>query len=568
MKFEQMQYARPDFDAARETFASLRARIAAAPDAQAQLEAFREFETLSRHISTMSTLAEIRHTVDTRDAFYEAEREFFDANSPALGEAQLDVYRALLASPFRTQLEQALGRLTFEKMEVDVKSSDPAILELMAEENALTTAYEKLYASALIEFDGRKNTVSQMSLYKQNPDRAVRKAAYEAEGAWFDAHRAELDELYDKLVKNRTAQARKLGYENFIPLGAIRMRRIGYTLEDMAAYRAQIKKDFVPVVAELKKLQYARTGVADPKFYDDAFCFADGNPAPHGTPEEILAAGREMYHALSPETAEFIDEMFDGGLFDVLSKEGKAPGGYCTYLADYKAPFIFSNFNGTSDDVDVLTHEAGHAFAAWVAARKDLPMILEEPGMESCEIHSMSMEQFAYPYAEWFFGDQADKFRFAHLQEALTFVPFGVAVDEFQHICYAHPELTPKERTYQWHLLEEKYMPWRRYENDAFFARGGYWYHKLHIYLYPFYYINYTLTTMGAMEFKKKYAEDRDAAWQDYLNLCKTGGSRSYLETLRYANLSNPFTPGSVARACGYAAEILLGQIERQEQKG
>ena len=136
MKFEQMQYARPDFDAARETFASLRARIAAAPDAQAQLEAFREFETLSRHISTMSTLAEIRHTVDTRDAFYEAEREFFDANSPALGEAQLDVYRALLASPFRTQLEQALGRLTFEKMEVDVKSSDPAILELMAEENA------------------------------------------------------------------------------------------------------------------------------------------------------------------------------------------------------------------------------------------------------------------------------------------------------------------------------------------------------------------------------------------------------------------------------------------------
>ena len=440
------------------------------------------------------------------------------------------------------------------------------VSELMAEENALTTAYEKLYASALIEFDGRKNTVSQMSLYKQNPDRAVRKAAYEAEGAWFDAHRAELDELYDKLVKNRTAQARKLGYENFIPLGAIRMRRIGYTLEDMAAYRAQIKKDFVPVVAELKKLQYARTGVADPKFYDDAFCFADGNPAPHGTPEEILAAGREMYHALSPETAEFIDEMFDGGLFDVLSKEGKAPGGYCTYLADYKAPFIFSNFNGTSDDVDVLTHEAGHAFAAWVAARKDLPMILEEPGMESCEIHSMSMEQFAYPYAEWFFGDQADKFRFAHLQEALTFVPFGVAVDEFQHICYAHPELTPKERTYQWHLLEEKYMPWRKYENDAFMERGGYWYHKLHIYLYPFYYINYTLTTMGAMEFKKKYAEDKATAWQNYLKLCKTGGSRSYLETLRYAELSNPFEDGSVARACGYAEEILLKQIAQQEK--
>ena len=253
---------------------------------------------------------------------------------------------------------------------------------------------------------------------------------------------------------------------------------------------------------------------------------------------------------------------------DLQNKPGKASTGYMTSLPSLKAPFVFSCFNHTIFDMQVLTHELGHAFAGYMAMRSQPISDYYSESTDIAEIHSMSMEQFAYPYAEWFFGDQADKFRFAHLQEALTFVPFGVAVDEFQHICYAHPELTPKERTYQWHLLEEKYMPWRHYENDPFFERGGYWYHKLHIYLYPFYYINYTLTTMGAMEFKKKYAEDRDAAWQDYLNLCKTGGSRSYLETLRYANLSNPFTPGSVERACGYAAEILLGQIERQEQKG
>ena len=548
MKFEQMQYARPDFDAARETFASLRARIAAAPDAQAQLEAFREFETLSRHISTMSTLAEIRHTVDTRDAFYEAEREFFDANSPALGEAQLDVYRALLASPFRTQLEQALGRLTFEKMEVDVKSSDPAILELMAEENALTTAYEKLYASALIEFDGRKNTVSQMSLYKQNPDRAVRKAAYEAEGAWFDAHRAELDELYDKLVKNRTAQARKLGYENFIPLGAIRMRRIGYTLEDMAAYRAQIKKDFVPVVAELKKLQYARTGVADPKFYDDAFCFADGNPAPHGTPEEILAAGREMYHALSPETAEFIDEMFDGGLFDVLSKEGKAPGGYCTYLADYKAPFIFSNFNGTSDDVDVLTHEAGHAFAAWVAARKDLPMILEEPGMESCEIHSMSMEFFTAPWHRLFFKEQTEKYEVSHAEDALIFIPYGSMVDHFQELMYTHPEMTPEERNETWLKLERQYRPYLDFEDLPFYSRGAGWQRQLHIYQYPFYYVDYCLAQSMALQFWMESVKDWNAAWKKYLKFVGMGGTRTFVDLIRESGLLSPLDDGSIAK--------------------
>ena len=170
----------------------------------------------------------------------------------------------------------------------------------------------------------------------------------------------------------------------------------------------------------------------------------------------------------------------------------------------------------------------------------------------------MSMEQFAYPYAERFFGKDADKYRFQHLQDAVTFVPFGVAVDEFQHICYEKPELTPKERTYEWHKLEEKYMPWRKYdEADEFMNRGGYWYHKLHIFQDPMYYINYTLTTMGAMEFKKKYAENKEKAWDDYLKLCKVGGSLSYLETLKYANVSNPFEAGSVEKSCSYAKEIL-----------
>ena len=213
-----------------------------------------------------------------------------------------------------------------------------------------------------------------------------------------------------------------------------------------------------------------------------------------------------MYHEISPETGEFIDFMIDHQLMDLENKPGKASTGYMTSLPSLKAPFVFSCFNHTIFDMQVLTHELGHAFAGYMAMRSQPISDYYSETTDIAEIHSMSMEQFAYPYAQWFFGDQADKFRFAHLQEALTFVPFGVAVDEFQHICYAHPEMTPKERTYQWHLLEEKYMPWRRYEDDAFMERGGYWYHKLHIYLYPFYYINYTLTTMGAMEFKKKYA--------------------------------------------------------------
>lgn len=352
MKFSQITYQRPDLDAVFASFDRLAKGIRAANSAEEAAKLYREFEQEAAHLATAMTVAEIRNTIDTRDEFYETEKEFFDAQQPVIADKQLEIYKAVLESAHRDALAEILSPMAIEKMEIAVKAQTPEVLELMAKENALASAYQKLYASAQIEFQGQTLTVAQLAKYKTNPDRAVRKAAYEAEGAWFDANRAEFDRLYDELVKNRTQQAKRMGYENFVPLGAIRMRRVGYTLEQMKAYREQIVRDVVPVVQRLKALQHKRTGVSDPKFYDDLFCFAGGNPAPKGTPDEILAAGKRMYHELSPETAEFIDQMFEADLFDVLAKPGKAPGGYCTSLPDYKLPFIFSNFNGTAGDVD------------------------------------------------------------------------------------------------------------------------------------------------------------------------------------------------------------------------
>lgn len=299
--------------------------------------------------------------------------------------------------------------------------------------------------------------------------------------------------------------------------------------------------------------------------YDEEFIFPDGNAVPVGNRACLVEQAKKMYHEMSPETGEFIDFMLEHELMDLDNKPNKASTGYMTSLAEYKAPFVFSCFNGTTGDVDVLTHEMGHAFAGYMAMRTQPLMEQWGESTDIAEIHSMSMEQFAYPYAELFFGDRADKYRFQHLQEALTFVPFGVAVDEFQHIVYEHPELTPAERTAEWRKLEKKYMPWRKYDGDAFFEKGGWWYHKIHIFHYPFYYINYTLTTMGAMEFKKKMAENPESCWKDYLTLCKVGGSLGYLDTLRAAHLSVPFEAGSVEKATGYAMKILERQIAEKE---
>lgn len=565
-KFSTLEYKRPDLEARRTQLAQWKAAVQHAEDYAALRALMLEIDRETCELFTQYSIAHIRHTLDTRDEFYEAEIQYLQDTLPTLSGAEVALSEAIASSPFRPDIEQEFGKQYFVSMDLQKKLFCEANIPLRQQESRLTNEYQKIMATAEIPFDGKTLNLYGVQKYFEHPDRAMRAAAVKAYSKFYEANEPRLEEIWDELIKIRNQMGKNLGYENYIPVGYLEQGRTDYGEKEVASFREQVRTFLVPLCQKLYDAQAKRLGLDHVMCYDEKLVFPDGNAEPAGNDAFMVKTAQKMYHEISPETGEFIDFMIDHELMDLQNKPGKASTGYMTSLPSLKAPFVFSCFNHTIFDMQVLTHELGHAFAGYMAMRSQPISDYYSESTDIAEIHSMSMEQFAYPYAEWFFGDQADKFRFAHLQEALTFVPFGVAVDEFQHICYAHPELTPKERTYQWHLLEEKYMPWRRYENDPFFERGGYWYHKLHIYLYPFYYINYTLTTMGAMEFKKKYAEDKDAAWQDYLNLCKTGGSRSYLETLRYANLSNPFEEGSVERACGYAEKILLEQIAAQEQ--
>lgn len=545
MKLSEMTYTRPNLAEMLEGLKQLCARLEAADEKEA-FAVLEAYEALSDRWTTEATLASIRHTCDTRDTFYDAENDFFDESSPLVADAANTLNRLLLKSAHRPALEAKFGKLLFQKLEISANSSCEAIIPLMQQENALTSRYEKLYASAQIPFDGKLLTVPQMAPYKESPDRAVRRAAMIAEGEWFDAHRAEFDEIYTEMVKNRTEQAKQMGYDNYIPLGYLRMSRIGYGQKEVAAYREAVANELVPVVAELKELQRTRIGTDKLCYYDDGFRFAEGNAAPHGTPEEILAAGKKMYHELSPETAEFIDFMFEGDLFDVLSREGKAPGGYCTYIPDYRAPFIFSNFNATADDVDVLTHEAGHAFAAYLAAGQKLPSALREPGLESCEIHSMSMEFLTSDFHHLFFAEDTARYQLAHAEAAISFLPYGCMVDEFQHLVYAAPDASAEERNAFWAGLEKKYRPWIDFESLPFYGRGAGWQRQLHIYELPFYYIDYCLAQTVALQFFAAFLKDKEDAWQRYLALTKLAGTRTYTELVKSAGFTTPFEPGAV----------------------
>ncbi len=548
MKFEQFTYTRPDMAAAAQKLEELSTRAAQAADGMALVQAYRAMRAVADDIDSMGTIASIRHTVDTRDAFYDAENDYFDEQGPVFADKVLSFYRAVLDSPQKEALAGEYGQILLDKLALAVKSSDEQLIPLQQEENALATDYEKLYASARIPFRGQELTVAQLGPHKQAADRATRQEAFAAEGGFFDAHREALDEIYTRLVRNRTKQAALLGYEKFTPLGDIRMERLGYTRADIAACRAEVAAGIVPAAQRLKAIQAARIGVETLKYYDEPLSFPDGNPTPKGTPEEILAAGQKMYRALSPETAGFIDFMMADGLFDVLAKPGKAPGGYCTYIPQHKSPFIFSNFNGTAGDVDVLTHEAGHAFAAYLAAEKQLPGELRSPGLESCEIHSMSMEFLTEAYHELFFGPDTAKYAVSHAEDALFFLPYGCMVDEFQEEVYARPGLAPDERNKLWLELEKKYRPWTDFDGLPFYGRGAGWQRQLHIYVSPFYYIDYVLAQAVALQFFLAHNANAGDAWKRYLALVDKAGTETYTGLVRAAGLATPFEPGAMRR--------------------
>jgi M3 family oligoendopeptidase len=505
---------------------------------------------LRNEYNTQETLVSIRHSIDTRDEFYKAEQDYFDEINPVIQEYVTDYYRALTQSKFRQELEAKWGSQLFRLAEMSLKTFSPEIIEDLQEENKLSTEYSQLIASAKIPFEGEERTLAQLTPFELSTDRDMRHRASDAKYQFMAEHEPELDRIYDDLVKVRTKIAKKLGFSNFVELGYARMNRTDYNAEMVQNFRDQVAQYMVPVTTKLKERQRSRIDVDQLQYYDEGFSFKTGNATPKGDPDWIVENGAKMYRELSPETDKFFTFMQDNGLMDLVSKTGKQSGGYCTYLPDYKAPYIFSNFNGTSGDIDVLTHEVGHAFQVFESRNYEIPEY-GFPTYEACEIHSMSMEFFTWPWMELFFKEDTDKYRFDHLASSLQFIPYGVSVDEFQHFIYDNPEATPDERKAAWRKIEKKYLPHRKYDENDYLERGGFWQKQQHIFRSPFYYIDYTLAQICAFQFWKRMNEDYKAAWADYLKLCQQGGSKSFLELVKVAGLISPFEDGCVVSVMG-----------------
>ena len=558
MKFSEMPYKRPDAQAVKAELADLTERFKNAKSYEEARAVFLEKEEIEKDPDTMATLAYIRHSIDTRDEFYDGEIEFWDEIGPELEEYEQAWIGAMLASPFRGEFEAEYGDLLFVNAELDRKTFSPEIITDLQKENELTTEYAKLLASAQIPFEGGVFTLSQLTPFKTDADDARRLAAWKAEGRWYKDNQARLDGIYDELTHLRDSMGRKLGFSGYTELGYCRMGRNCYTKEDVEKFRAAVRKYLVPVADSIMREQAKRLGTGYPlSFADAALMFRSGNPRPVGTADDILAQGQKFYDMLSPETGEFFRAMREGELMDVLSTEGKEGGGYQTDLTLYQVPFIFANFNGTQGDVEVVTHEAGHAFAYWMN-RSRIPTEYAEPTAEACEVHSMSMEFFGWKNAEGFFGPDARKFMYSHLAGAVTFIPYGTMVDHFQHSVYENPDMTPAERHGEWKRLLGIYMPWMKLDGDIpFYAEGEGWQRQSHIYECPFYYIDYCLAQTVSLEFWAMLQSDPQDAWRHYMAYTRQGGSRTFVELLRHADLKTPFDEECLKTVCEAAAKWL-----------
>ena len=556
MNFNDYKYEHLDLEKIKGEFSELIGSFEKAENVEGQIEAFDKIIKLRNHIETMQTLVSIRHSIDTNDEFYDKENEYMDEISPILFGFTNDFYKALVNSKFKDELIKKYGKLLFDLAENTLKVFSNEIIPDAQEENRLSSKYSKLIASAKIDFDGKELNLSQMVPYTQSKDRNVRIEAAKKVAQFFAENQEEFDNIYDSLVKVRTKMAQKMGYKNYVEFGYKQLSRLEYDAKMVEGYRKQVLENIVPLHTELRKRQEKRLGVEKLRFYDEAIKFNSGNADPHGSPEWILNHGKTMYKELSKETDEFFTFMTENNLLDLLSKKGKMSGGYCTYIPEHKAPFIFANFNGTAHDIDVLTHEAGHAFQVYQSRSFDVPEYLW-PTYEACEIHSMSMEFLTWPWMDLFFENDTDKYKFIHLSEALLFIPYGVTVDEFQHWVYENPEVTPQERREKWLEIEKKYLPTRDYGEADELKNGIFWFRQGHIFSSPFYYIDYTLAQVCAFQFWIKSREDMEKAWQDYLNLCKLGGSKSFFELMKSANLKNPFEEGTLAAVIPKIKEYL-----------
>ncbi|MFO1462403.1 MAG: M3 family oligoendopeptidase [bacterium] len=496
------------------------------------------------HIETHFELVQLAFQRFTEDQAVEAEeRRLREEVEPVYSVWNAKVREKFLASPERPALEAKYGKQFFAQLQLAQDAFDPKNVAVETKLNKVLSDYTKLSGGAFFEVEGKKYPLAHIKKFAVSPDPKLRCDSYRSYASWFLNNRDALEGIYDEAIGYRGEMARTLGHENFIPLAYQKMRRLDYGPEEVRVFREEIREVMVPLAGKIRAWQAKSLGVSQVSAWDMDY-FPEWKVGGLKVPiSEQTGAALRVYRQLSPRLAEHFQRMIDWDLIDVPARPGKAPGAFCTGFYDYRVPYIFLNSVGESADVTTILHESGHAFQAWES--RDIELLeLSHPTLEACEVHSMGMEFLAAPYYEEFYAPQdAQLFRKKHLAESILLLPYIAMVDEFQHLVYSGQASGAKGREAAWEELENKYMPGIDFGDLQAWKRRR-WIRQLHIFQVPFYYIDYAIAQVGAWQLWAQSLRDKGRALENYLELCRLGGTLPLKEFFRAGNLLLPFQKG------------------------
>lgn len=493
MKFNDYEYFHPKFEEDKKLFLSLIEKIKTDITFTKTLENIHSFNVLRGNIETLFAIVNIRYTTNTSNSYYKGEKKFWDEHWPLYQSIFLEFEFNILNSPFKDKLEHQFGKQYFVFLELNQKSFSKEILLDIQNENKLVTEYMDLLASAKVSYEDSTYNLSEISYFGFSPDREVRKKSNEAKYEFFKKYESRIDDIFDNLVKVRDQMAKKLGFENYIELGYIRMKRNGYGLSEVKNFRENVLKYIVPFASSLYEKQKNRLGFETLNYYDENTVFSNNNLSTSLSFNETMDAFEEIFNEISLQTASLFGFLTKRNLLDLKTRKNKAdiPSYRCT--------------------------------------------------LESAEVHSMGMELFVLPWIDKIYGKNNGKYKFVILSSAIKFIPYAATIDEFQEKIYENPNLTPKERKALWRAIEKKYLPHRDYSESSFLEAGNWWFQQIHIFKIPFYYIDYALAEVSSLQFVSRMETNYAEALKDYLGICNVGGLYSFLNLLQKANLKSPF---------------------------
>jgi len=512
----------------------------------------------------------------------DAEREkrflhFIENIAPRLKPRAFKLAELFVESPHAESLPKERYFVLLRSLRNEVELFREENVPLETELAKLGQHYQKVVGAMTAQFQGKEMTLTQMGKFLEEPDRAVRKEAWEKAAARRLQDRDKLDDIFDEMLKLRVSCAKNAGFFNFRDYAFKLRERFDYTPDDCVEFQESIEKHIVPLLRDLdkhraqtmglkvrssvaqaslpvsSKFSKPQAGTPVPPQLGDVLRPWDLAVDPQNRPPlrpfndagAFVGKTQAIFDKLHPELASGFSLMRERGLLDLENRKGKAPGGYQSTLDESRVPFIFMNAVGTQRDVVTLLHEAGHAFHA--LATQDEPLLAYRGApIEFCEVASMGMELLAFEYiGEYYSEADARRARREHLEGIIRIFPWIAAVDAFQHWIYTKPAHTREERRAEWGRLMDRFgglEDWSGYEE----ARANWWHKQLHIFLYPFYYVEYGIAQLGALQVWQAAKKNPRAALENYRRALALGGSRPLPELFAAAGVKFDFSEGRV----------------------